>query len=277
MFEELIAKLNATLAVSVSRAKPLDIKCLDGEDFANVKSGTTIAAVNCGVQGVVIGGESRVTMTGATGAARVVNDTFKKLFTIDDSTVLAFAGQVGHGLAIRQYLKYFLGVWRDIYRGVSAKGKVRTLSRVLAQTDAGIMPILAMWDDQHVRDRASGTFGPRGGRLYMLTPDGAYLKLDWTAAGSGADTIRRTLREYCEMVPPNQRSLVEVALMLRYLLVGVGEDDPYSGGNPHIQIVNQSGVLDIVFEHREDATGDGAPPAPAEAEPKANPEGGDAK
>lgn len=257
---ELIVKLRNTYScrfesASLVDADDLEPNTTDGVDIAissgelKLESGTTLAAINCGKAGVVVGGESRATLRDKNGKASIASDSFRKVFQIDDSTILAFAGEIGAGIEIRQELKRFLGVWRDIKREVSVKGRVRTLARALRRAGAMVIPILAMWGKRRVRDRKTRTFRPRGGRLYMMCPDGSYLKLDYVTAGSGGDTIRRTIREYCEMTPTDERDPADAALLVYHMLAGVVRDDPYSGGMPNVMIVDENGVRDVRFFH----------------------------
>jgi 20S proteasome alpha/beta subunit len=242
--EELLARFDSILKALAAQRLNTKRQSADAEI---IESGTTVAAINCGRKGVVIGAEGRVSMVGG-GTIRTISDAFKKLATIDNFSVLAFAGDVGAGITIRQHLRYFLGTWRDSFGVlISTKGKARTLSKLAAATSADIALILAMWDPQRVRDSASGAFLPRGGQLYLFNKS-AYLEVDWAVIGSGGDTIRRQVREYCERVPRNSRDPKDAAFLINHLLADVGRDDPHSGGKPHVLLVNETGVIDVVFD-----------------------------
>jgi 20S proteasome alpha/beta subunit len=258
VMKERLAKLRNTFNPEFKRALPVEVDDLDVpiKDGLNIDvsaagelkldSGTTIATINCGPRGVVIGGESRVTLADRRGGrVRVVSDNFKKVFQIDNSTILAFSGDVGDGLLVRQYLKYFLGVWRDTRRDISAKGKVRKLAALVG--NANIIPILAIWDGQRVRHHKAQTFRPRGGKIFPIMGQFAYLSLDFFTGGSGGDTILRNIREYCEVVPVDERNPVEAALLIYHMLADVSKDDQHSGGAPNIMIVDKDGVRDVRF------------------------------
>lgn len=216
-------------------------------------SGTTIAAINCGAAGVVIGSESRATIGDAMGNRRILKDTFKKLFVVDNHAIFAFAGQVGVGLRVKQNLHYTLGAWRDMHRGLSAKGKIRTLSSILSQITGGasIVAILALWDAQHVRIEF-GEFAPRGGRLCMVMSDGAYVELESASIGSGGPSIEMEVLRYCDEIPITNRDPLEAARLLYDLLYRVSKVDPGSGGEPLIRLVDANGIKKIaIVRHHE--------------------------
>lgn len=211
-----------------------------------LETNTTIGAVVCR-DSVVIGCERRVTMS-IGGGMKIASDEFDKLFDIDRYTVFAFSGSVGHGLAIRRQFRSLIRRWKTLFRPIEAKGKVNILSRIVVGAEVILM--LALWDHKPVRDRKTGSFRPQGPRLFIFTPDGGIIEHgNCDAIGSGSG-IKDQLLEFCDDVPREERNPMEAALFLHNLLSRVRRTDPHSGGEPLVQVVDASGVHEVMFSLR---------------------------
>jgi len=207
--------------------------------------GTTVLSLKCD-QGVLTLADRR-----ATAGNLIMYDQAEKIFSLDDSTVVAISGAFARSVEICRFLKHSFKYYRrSVLHEMSVEGKLAEISKALAgnapmaaQGIGVFLPIVSVYDSR------KDDFG-----VYFFDGAGArFQNGSYACAGSGSERIRGVF-EYIARSKGNfeLRPLEEVLMDGLEMLDIAAELDSATGGfaktPPVTRILDREGNREVDAE-----------------------------
>ena len=208
----------------------------------NEVHGTTVLMLRF-KHGVVSIADRRATMGNL-----IMYDHAQKLFSLDDSTVIAISGSFARAVEVCRLLKHSLKYYRRMHLfEMSMEGKLQEISRTLAEN----MPMAMQGIGLFIPILAAYNKREKDFHIYLFDSAGAsFQNAEFACAGSGSERIRGIF-DYVSRVgkPWHQRELDDVVLDGLHMLNIAAELDSATGGFnkvlPMVHVLTKDSAIEL--------------------------------